>query len=100
MTAFPVKALFVSSDGEGGVKTGVTVSSRLFKKSVDRNRIKRILRECYRLQKADLTEKAEQKKVDVHIFILYNGKELPSFEDIYSKVGILLKKINHKLDEL
>ena len=37
-------------------KFGVSVSKRYFKKAVDRNRIKRLLRECYRLHKVDYQE--------------------------------------------
>lgn len=38
---------------EQDAKLGVSVSKRYFKKAVDRNRIKRLLREVYRLNKAE-----------------------------------------------
>lgn len=62
------------------VKLGVSVSKRYFKKAVHRNRIKRLLRECYRLNK-DLFKQAFGEKTMAMLF--WVSPEMPSkFQDV------------------
>jgi len=79
---------------------GVGVSTRIFKKAVDRNRIKRLLREGYRLQKNELKEKVMQKKIQLNLFIIYTGRELPSYDVIFEKLTVALQKVVNIADEL
>jgi ribonuclease P protein component len=69
---FPVKLFYTIADDDQTIKAGVGVSARNFKKAVDRNRIKRLLRECYRLNKLSLhtTVAAKQKGVSVFFSML------------------------------
>ncbi|MFL9833911.1 ribonuclease P protein component [Chryseobacterium terrae] len=62
------------------VKLGVSVSKRYFKKAVHRNRIKRLLRECYRLNKELFKECFGDKTIAMLFWV---SNELPEkFQDV------------------
>ncbi|REC48188.1 ribonuclease P protein component [Chryseobacterium pennipullorum] len=59
---------------------GVSVSKRYFKKAVHRNRIKRLLRECYRLNK-ELFQQAFGEKTMAMLFWV-SSEMPPKFQDV------------------
>ena len=84
---------------KGLLKFGVGVSVKNFKRAVDRNRIKRLVREAWRLQKNELQEKIKITGKQLNAFFIYTGKELPDFATVKDKVGVALKKLADKTDE-
>lgn len=99
--AGPVKLLFLKEPAEKPeVHCGVGVSSRYFKKAVDRNRIKRLLREAYRLQQQPVKAMAARTNSNLSLFFLFTGRELPLYPDIYKQVGNVLKKLGNSADEM
>ncbi|MBX2897142.1 MAG: ribonuclease P protein component [Cyclobacteriaceae bacterium] len=66
----------------------ITVSSRQFKRAVDRNLIKRRIREAYRNQKAIV------KKSSLIFAFIYTAKEILPFSDINTKTLMALTKLN------
>ena len=82
-----------------GLKFGIGVSNKNFKKAVDRNRIKRLTREAWRLQRNELKDLVRTQGKQVNVFFIYTGKELPDFKTIKDKVAVALRKLAGKLDE-
>lgn len=93
ITPFRVFYLY-SNEKKESLHFGVGVSSRNFKKSVDRNRIKRLIRETYRLQKSELHNKLKEKKGELNLFVIYTGKEIPAYTEVFMKMKTLLDKLN------
>jgi len=79
------------------MKVGVGVSKRHFKKAVDRNRIKRLMREAYRLQKLPLQNILKEKKYSLQVFFIYTGNELPEYLLIKEKIATVLLQLQQKI---
>lgn len=72
---------------------GVAVGTRHFKKAVHRNRVKRLMREAFRLQKHNLQQQLKDKAMQLNVFFVFTGKELPAYDLIFEKTGAALKKL-------
>lgn len=75
------------------IQTGFGVGSRHFKKAVDRNRIKRLGREAWRLQKHSVTGPLSKKGLAMAVFLVYIGKDLPEYPMITARIGVILQKL-------
>jgi len=92
LSAYPVKLIYLQTDHDSPYKiqAGVSVSKRNFKKAVDRNRIKRLLREVYRKNKYLIYESEHTKK---HIFMfIYVGKKEEAYTVLDEQMKLLLNK--------
>jgi ribonuclease P protein component len=99
-TVFPIRVTyrFLATVDEPLAQIGVTVSKRYFKKAVDRNRVKRLLREAYRLQKRELMGQLQQANLKAHLFFIYTDKTIASFDVFKTAMSSCLRKLQHKLD--
>jgi len=95
MSLFPFKVKWLFQDPAAGfpLQAGFGVSSRQFKRAVDRNRIKRLGREAYRLQKQPLVDLLREKGRFLAVFFIYTGKEVPDFATVSRQIGVALQKL-------
>ena len=91
VSKYPLRLVYVENTEHNAevIKMGVSVSKKYFKKAVDRNYFKRILRETYRLNKAILLENNEKKYA---FMFFYQTKDRLSYEEIELKTKQLFQK--------
>ena len=95
ITQYPLKLYYlpVDKDQEVRIKTAVSVPKRNFKRAVDRNRIKRLLREAFRLNKHLIFNNIEG---NFAFLILYLGKDLPDYHEVENSLQGVFKKLINK----
>ena len=89
---FPLKLLYLTSTEISQSQVLFTVPKRNFKKAVDRNRIKRQMREAYRSHKHTIPYSADK---DAHFLLayIYIAREQPTYRDIESKIKASLARL-------
>ena len=86
-----LRIIFLQNEHIDAMKIGVSVPKRNFKKAVDRNRIKRLLRESYRLNKPLFHDKWNGK---AHAMLFWSSKKMPqNYQEVRDEVIHLLSKI-------
>ena len=93
-SVYPFKIWYLPGKHKTTLQTGFGVSARQFKKAVDRNKVKRLMREAYRLQKNELQHQLQQEQKQLRLFILYIGKELPDYEICFKKFTAILNRLS------
>lgn len=95
ISSYPVKLIYLRTElpEDVQIQAGVTVSKRNFKRAVQRNRIKRLLRESYRLNKHLVFNNIEG---NFAFLFLYIGKEMPEYEQVEASVKAVLHKFVEK----
>ena len=99
ITQFPLKLIYIQHDlhTQSNIQAAFAVPKKIVKSAVKRNRIKRVLREAYRLNKGAFFNNIEGNYA---LMILYLGSELPVFNEVEQKTKALLdmfvKRITHE----
>ncbi len=90
VSKYPLRLVYVPlSDSDEPLKFGVSVSKKHFKKAVDRNYFKRVLRECYRLNKKLIHDNLDQPYA---IMFFYQTKDRLTYQEINEKTMQLFEK--------
>lgn len=98
VSKYPLRLVYrqAEENSEEGTKVGVSVSKKYFKKAVDRNYFKRVLRETYRLNKHLLLDNLDQ---NYSIMLFYQTKDRLSYEEINTKMIQLFEKFSLQINK-
>ena len=102
MSGFPLRMVYALTErheGEPAAQILVSVPKRCFKRAVKRNRIKRLVREAYRLNKhilADALERHEPQMSATMAFI-YTDSHLHGYATVEQRVRNLLTRLSERL---
>jgi ribonuclease P protein component len=98
---FPFRVLYIFLENNiAPLQSGFAVSTKNFKKAVDRNRIKRLMREAYRLQKHALTATLKNDAKYMAVFFIYQANQLPANKEVSEKMLSALNRLNKIADEV
>lgn len=103
-TAFPYRVVYLvqreqdvegtpSAEKQARCAMMAVAPKKRFKHAVDRNRVKRLTREAYRLQKLPLLAALEEKGLRMEVSFLYVDNKFLSFEETRHTIGKVLTRL-------
>ncbi len=98
--AYPLRVVYSieqKKEGEAALIL-ISVPKKRFKRAVKRNRIKRLIRECYRLNKHDLIDALNKQNLQAQIAFNYVSDDEPDFKNLEKKLKQALYKIIEKIE--
>ena len=89
-----MRFLYMAETGNEHARLLISVPKKIFKRAVKRNLYKRRIRESWRRQKQLLNVES-----GIDILIIYSSKELLTYEEIYTGIGLIIEKINRQISK-
>lgn len=80
----------------GGVVAGFSAPAKQFRLAVHRNRVKRLLREAWRLQQMQLRTYFDGRAERLVVFLIYRGREIPDQSTVMLQVAAIIKKLEQR----
>lgn len=95
---YPYKVIYRIHDaGEVPIQIAISVSKRYSKRAVRRNRVKRLIRESYRLNRNELQQTLIAQEKSIEIMFVFVGKKEESFSFMESRMKRVLAELIGKL---
>jgi ribonuclease P protein component len=96
---YPIRVIWLETPLETAfpVQVAFSVPKRQFKKAVDRNRIKRLMREAYRLNKSKFYASVAAQEKQIAVLFIYTNKEIMTYDNVSEAMQKVLKRLRRSL---
>jgi ribonuclease P protein component len=94
---FLLKYIYTKERQVNATQIVISVPKRRAKKAVDRNRLRRQIKEAYRLNKSEFQAYFENSGTTIVLFLIYTGKEKDEYSFLAEKLKLILKELTTKL---
>ena len=95
----PFRVTYAFGGDEAVLQFGIGAGTRHFAKAADRNRVKRLSREAWRLSNTILKQAVTQQKRSLYVFLVYTGKELPEYATVLNNMEKIISNLVRLLNE-
>ncbi len=82
------------------IQAAFSVPKKLFKNAVDRNKIKRRMREAYRKNKSALYSLISKNNIQYALLFVFIGKEIVSYSETEEKIKIILNRFAENIQKI
>lgn len=98
---FPYHVCWLRRDSDATVPAQVliSVSKKRFRHAVDRNRVKRLTRECWRLHKSQLNALLQQADCSLTLSLSYGHNEILDYQTLFHRMDKVVERLEEKLVE-
>lgn len=92
----PIRAIYKKKvdTSKVSLSVGVSVPKKLIKLAVNRNLLKRRIREAYRLNNHQLKQTLLTSEMQLNLMFVYGSKQILSYSEIEDKIKVILNRLN------
>lgn len=87
----------LDSNSDYTLKMAVSVPKKKIPNATDRNKIKRLVREAFRINKTIIQQPLEAKNVKLHLMLVYSQSSIISMSEIEDKISVTLQRLAEQI---
>lgn len=97
LMAYPFSVQWIATDGPAPCQVMIVAPKRRFHHAVDRNRVRRLTRECWRRRKPVLYDFLQQHNLCIALSLVYVHNEIMTYEQLSRKADKLMAALEHDI---